>query len=503
MNPFAMVTRGEASEEKGEVYSFSPVTSGNWLIESELFRDGSLRVNVGLNDFAFKWRLTPGKAFITPECVMAFSAKGFSNLSLNLHRFVRDRIVGGFWQKKPRPMLINNWEATYFKFDQEKLLKIAKAGKEAGLELFVLDDGWFGKRDNDTTSLGDWTVDRRKLPEGLRGISDRIHGLGMKFGLWIEPEMISPKSDLYRKHPDWCLHTPGRVRRGSRSQLVLDMSRAEVRDHLLKVLSAALDEARVDYVKWDMNRSLSEVGSPSLSAAQQGEVYFRYVMGVYDLMDRLNQRFPKVLFEGCSGGGARFDMGVLNYHPQIWTSDNTDGLERLKIQYATSFAYPPLVMGAHISSVPNHYTHRSLSLKWRALVSMSGNFGVEADLTKWSMKDRKELAGYVSLYKEIRPLVQFGDFYRLESPFAGPRAAWMFVSPQRSEALLFAFQTEPWKKGTKVRPIRLRGLAPLRNYSIEGTGKFKGDRLMGAGFLPTAFRSPSKKFTCELFHLKG
>lgn len=503
MNPFAMVTRGEASEEKGEVYSFSPVTSGNWLIESELFRDGSLRVNAGLNDFGFKWHLMPGKAFVTPECVMAYSKDGFSKLSLTLHRFVRDRIVGGFWQKKPRPMLINNWEATFFKFDQRKLLKIAEAGKEAGLELFVLDDGWFGKRDDDTTSLGDWTVDRRKLPEGLRGISDRIHGLGMKFGLWIEPEMISPKSDLYRKHPDWCLHSPGRVRRGARSQLVLDMSRAEVRDHLFKVLSAALDEARVDYVKWDMNRSLSEVGSPSLSPAQQGEVYFRYVMGVYDLMDRLNKRFPRVLFEGCSGGGARFDLGVLNYHPQIWTSDNTDGLERLKIQYATSFAYPPLVMGAHISSVPNHYTHRSLPLKWRALVSMSGNFGVEADLTKWSVKDRKELAGYVSLYKEIRPLVQFGDFYRLESPFEGPRTAWIFVSPHRSEALLFVFQTEPWKKGAKVRPIRLRGLAPLRNYSMDGNGKFKGDRLMGAGFLPTAFRSPSKKFTCGLYHLKG
>lgn len=503
MNPFAMVTHGEASEEKGEVFSLAPVFSGNWLIETELFRDQTLRINAGLNDFGFEWRLEPGKAFVTPECALAYSKEGFSPLSLALHRFVRDRIVGGHWQKKPRPMLINNWEATYFKFDQEKLLKIAEAGKQAGLELFVLDDGWFGKRDNDTTSLGDWTVDRRKLPQGLRGLSDKIHGMGMKFGLWIEPEMVSPKSLLYKKHPDWCLHAPGRVRRGARSQLVLDMGRAEVRDHLFRVISNALEEARVDYVKWDMNRSLAEAHSAALPPGQQGEVYFRYVMGVYDLMDRLNRRFPRVLFEGCSGGGARFDLGILNYHPQIWTSDNTDGLERLKIQHATSFAYPPLVMGAHISSVPNHLTRRSIPLKWRALVALSGNFGVEADLTQWSQKDLKDLAGYISLYQEIRPLVQFGDFYRLESPFEGPRSSWLFVSPERSQALLFIFQTEPWKKGVKVPPVRLRGLAPLRNYRIEGEGHFKGDRLMGNGFLPTTFRKPSKKFTCELYHLKG
>lgn len=498
MNPFALVTRGGATEEKGEVFAFAPMTSGNWLIEAELFRDQRLRVNAGLNDFALKWRLAPGKAFVTPECVMAYSSQGFGPLSLSLHRFVRERVIGGTWQRKPRPMLINNWEATYFKFDHDKLMKIAREGKEAGLELFVLDDGWFGRRDNDTTSLGDWTVDKRKLPQGLRGISDDIHALGLKFGLWIEPEMISPVSSLYRKHPDWCLHVPGRARRGSRSQLVLDMGRADVRDHLFKVLTAALEEARVDYVKWDMNRSLSEAGSSALPAAQQGEVYFRYVMGVYDLMERLNQRFPNVLFEGCSGGGARFDLGVLNYHPQIWASDNTDGLDRLRIQYATSFAYPPLVTGAHISSVPNHITHRSLPLKWRALVAMSGNFGVEADLTKWSTKDRKELAGYVRLYKEIRPLVQFGDFHRLESPFTGGRTAWMFTKADRSEALLFVFQAAPGKGG----PLRLRGLDPSKTYSVEGAGRLLGKKLMTAGWLPAEFQKPSKKFTCELYRIK-
>ena len=382
-------------------------------------------------------------------------------------------------------------------------MKIAKAGKEAGIELFVLDDGWFGKRDDDTTSLGDWFVDKKKLPKGLRGLSDDIHDLGLKFGLWIEPEMISPKSQLYKKHPDWCLHVPGRKRRMARSQLVLDMSRPEIRNYLFETIGKALEEARVDYVKWDMNRSLSEVGNRILPPQKQGELYHRYVMGVYDLMDRLNRRFPRVLFEGCSGGGARFDLGVLSYHPQIWTSDNTDGLERLFIQYATSFAYPPIAMGAHISSVPNHITHRSIPLKWRALVAMSGNFGVEADITKWSRRDQKELASYIETYKEIRPLVQFGDFYRLESPYTPPRAAWMFVNKTQTEALLFVFQVKPPKKGEKVKSLKLKGLKAGNSYEIQGEGlNFSGKKLM-EGWLPKKFIKPKETYLCELFFLKN
>ena len=501
MNPFAMVTQNEATETQSEVFGFALAASGNWLMEAELFRTGGLRVNAGLNDFNFKWRLGPGESFTSPECVMAYSSRGFSDLSLHYHRFVRERVIGGTWKEKPRPILINNWEATYFKFNHDKLMKIAKAGKEAGLELFVLDDGWFGKRDDDTTSLGDWFVDKRKLPKGLRGLSDDIHGLGLKFGLWIEPEMISPKSQLYKQHPDWCLHAKGRVRRGARSQLVLDMSRPEVRQYLFDSIGKSLEEAKVDYVKWDMNRSLSEVGNEILPPGQQGELYYRYLMGVYDLMDRLNRRFPKVLFEGCSGGGARFDLGVLHYHPQIWTSDNTDGLERLFIQYSTSFAYPPLVMGAHISSVPNHITHRSIPLMWRALVAMSGNFGVEADITKWSPKDQKELAGYVKTYKEIRPLVQFGDFYRLESPYESNRASWMFVSRDQTEALLFVFQAKPAKE--KTQPIQLRGLAAGKIYEIQEQGlKFSGKKLM-EGWLPREFKNSKKSYQCELFNLKA
>ena len=504
MNPFVMITRGPASEDQGEVYGFALATSGNWLVETELFRDQSLRMNAGLNDFDFKWQLEPGKAFVSPECVLAYSASGYSGLSFQLHRFIRERVIGGYWRDKARPMLINNWEATYFKFDHDRILKIAKAGKEAGLELFVLDDGWFGRRDDDTTSLGDWIVDKRKLPRGLRGLSDDIHGLGMKFGLWIEPEMISPKSLLYRKHPDWCLHVPERRRRMARSQLVLDMSRPEIRDYLFEAISKALEEARVDYVKWDMNRSLSEVGNEVLPPNRQGELYFRYVMGVYDLMDRLNRRFPRVLFEGCAGGGARFDLGLLNYHPQIWTSDNTDGLDRLFIQYSTSFCYPPLAMGAHISSVPNHITHRSMSLKWRALVAMSGNFGVEADITKWSPRNRKALAHYIKLYKEIRPIVQFGDFYRLENPHESNRASWMFVSPDQREALVFVFQVKPPEVGEKVKGFRLKGLKANLTYEIYEEGQpLSGKNLLKDGWLPKAFKNPRQSFSCELYRIRA
>ena len=502
MNPFAMVTRGDADEKKGEVYGFALAYSGNWLIEAELFRTGGLRLNAGLNDFDFQWRLGPGESFTSPECVMTYSSQGFSQLSRNYHPFVRERVARGYWRDKPRPMLINNWEATYFKFNHDRLLKIAKAGKEAGLELMVLDDGWFGKRDDDTSSLGDWFVDRKKLPRGLKGLSDDIHGLGMKFGLWIEPEMISPKSLLYKKHPDWCLHVKGRERRMARSQLVLDMSRPEIRDYLFETIGKVLDEAKVDYVKWDMNRSLSEIGNEILPPSRQRELYHRYMMGVYDLMDRFNRRFPKVLFEGCAGGGARFDLGLMSYHPQIWASDNTDGLDRLFIQYATSFCYPPIVMGAHVSSVPNHQTHRSMPLKWRCLVAMSGNFGVEADIAKWKPTERKELAEYIRLYKEIRPIVQFGDFYRLESPYQSDRASWIFVSPDQKDALLFVFQVKPPKKGEGVKGIRLKGLKANQPYEIQEAGlKLSGKKLMEEGWLPKEFKNPKKPYSCGFYHL--
>jgi alpha-galactosidase len=316
--------------------------------------------------------------------------------------------------------------------------------------------------------------------------------------------MISPKSRLYEAHPDWCLHVPGRERKMARSQLVLDMSRPEIRDYLFETIGKVLEETGVDYVKWDMNRPLFEVGNEVLPPERQRELYHRYLLGVYDLMDRFNRHFPQVLFEGCAGGGARFDLGVLNYHPQIWTSDNTDGLDRVFIQYGTSFCYPPLVMGSHVSTVPNHITKRSMPLKWRCLVAMSGNFGVELDVSKMAPKEKKELAGYIELYKEIRPLVQFGDFYRLENPYQSSRASWMFVGPDQKEALLFVFQIKPWGKGLKTPPIQLRGLSPSKTYKIQGESlKLSGKKLMKEGWLPKGFKTVKGKYHCELYQLRS
>lgn len=504
MNPFAIVTRGEADERRGEVYGFALAYSGNWAMEAEVHRTGWLRFLAGLNDFDFKWRLEPGETFVTPECVMAYSGGGFGPLSRTYHRFARERVARGRWRDRVRPTLINNWEATYFNFNHDDILRIAKAGKEAGVETVVLDDGWFGERDGDDSSLGDWFENVKKLPKGLKGLSGDIHALGLKFGLWIEPEMVSPRSRLYEAHPDWCLHVPGRERKTSRSQLVLDMSRPEIRDYLLETIGKVLEEAGVDYVKWDMNRSLFEVGNEILPPGRQMELSHRYMLGVYDLMGRFNQRFPHILFEGCAGGGGRFDLGLLSYHPQIWTSDNSDGLDRLFIQYGTSFAYPPIAQGAHIAASPNHITKRETPLKWRALAALSGNFGLEVDISKWSAEDRKEVAGYIALYKEIRPLIQFGDFHRLESPYESDRTAWMFVDDRKDEALLFVFQVKPWKKGVKAKPIRLQGLDPAKAYKVQGEkAKFAGKKLMKEGWLPKAFQNPKKPWLCGLYRLEA
>ncbi len=504
MNPFVMITRGPADEEQGEVYGLALSYSGNWLLEAEVNHLGGLRLNMGLNDFGFSWQLEAGQDFDAPECVTAYSPKGYGDLSLALHRFVRDRVSRGAWSLKERPILINNWEATYFNFTHEDIVRIGKSAAEAGIEMLVLDDGWFGKRDQDNTSLGDWYADPKKLPQGIAGLAREIHALGLKFGLWFEPEMVSPESQLYQKHPGWCLHAPGRLRKTARWQLVLDMTRSEVRDYLFETIGKVLEEGRVDYVKWDMNRSLTEAESLSLPPGRQGEVYHRYCLGVYELMERFNQKFPHILFEGCAGGGGRFDLGLLSYQPQIWASDNMDGLDRLFIQYGTSFAYPANAQGSHISSSPNHITKRETPLKWRALVAMSANMGVEADISKWSEKDRKELAGYVALYKKIRPLVQFGDFHRLEAPYQSSRATWMFTSGDQKEALLFVFQIKPPEKAEKVKPICLRGLAPNFNYEIQDEGlNLKGFELMIKGWIPKAFQAASipGPFHCALYRL--
>jgi alpha-galactosidase len=501
MNPFAMVSRGMVDEEKGEVYGFALAYSGNWLMEAEVYRDKNLRIQMGLNDFDLKWRLEPGENFQTPECVMVYSDQGHSSLSLKYHRFIRRHVLRGAWKDKVRPILINNWEATYFDFKHEDILRIAKNAKELGIELMVLDDGWFGKRDKDDSSLGDWFEDKAKLPRGIQGLADEIHGLGMKFGLWFEPEMVSPKSRLYEQHPDWCLHVPGRDRNEMRNQLVLDMGRAEVRDYLFKAISKVLEEGKVDYVKWDMNRPVTEAGSAILPPNRQAQTSHRHILGVYDLMERLNRRFPQILFEGCAGGGGRFDLGILSYHPQIWASDNTDGLDRIFIQYGTSFCYPPITHGSHVSASPNHQTKRETPLKWRHLVAMSGNLGYEVDVSKWTDAEKKEAAGFIRLYKEIAPLIQFGDYYRLESPYGSDRASWSFVNEARTEAVLFVFQINPPKSSEKPVPIRLRGLDPTKKYRFIGMDlELSGENLMDEGWAPS-FNSDGGKFQCGHYRL--
>lgn len=483
LNPFVALASPGTDENHGEVYSLSFVYSGNFAAGAEVDSFGMTRFSIGLNPFDFTWVLEPGQSFQTPEAVMVYSGGGLGEMSRTYHRLYRNRLCRGIYRDKERPILVNNWEGTYFDFNTEKLVSIAEAGAELGIELFVLDDGWFGKRDNDRTSLGDWTPDLRKLPGGLKEVADRINGLGMKFGLWVEPEMISPESELYRKHPDWCLHVEGRRRTEARWQLVLDYSRPEVREYIYETLSGILSSVPIAYIKWDMNRHLTEIGSAASAPEHQSEIAHRYILGLYDLLERLTTRFPHILFESCCSGGGRFDPGMLFYMPQTWTSDDTDAVERLKIQYGTSLVYPISAIGAHVSAVPNHQVHRMTPLKMRGDVAMSGNFGYELDLTKFTEEEKEIVKEQVKQYKEIRSLVQQGDQYRLLSPFEGDETAWMFVSGDRKEALAFYFRVlaKPHPADTR---LKLAGLNPDFDYRIEGVdGVWPGDRLMQVGLL--------------------
>ncbi|WP_310830194.1 alpha-galactosidase [Paenibacillus pedocola] len=482
-NPFLALLSPHAGENSGEAYGFNLVYSGNFLAEAEVDQYGSTRVTMGINPFGFQWLLEQGDSFQTPEAVLVYSDQGIGGMSRTYHRLYRQRLVRGLFRDEPRPVLINNWEATYFGFDADKIEDIARAGQALGIELFVLDDGWFGHRDDDTTSLGDWFVDKRKLPLGLSDLAERVKRLGMQFGLWFEPEMVSPDSELYRAHPDWCLHVPDKRRSESRNQLILDLSRVEVCDYIIDAVSSVLSSAPITYVKWDMNRHMTEIGSAALPPERQGETAHRYMLGLYRVMEEITSAFPHVLFESCSGGGGRFDPGILHYMPQTWTSDNTDAVERLKIQYGTSIVYPASAMGAHISDVPNHQVHRSTPLSMRGDVAMSGNFGYELDLTKFTAEEQEEAAAQIAFYKEIRSLVQQGEMYRLLSPFEGNDTAWMFVSADRSEALACYFQVLAGPNPAHTR-LRLQGLDPAKDYVLKETGAvYGGDRLMHAGLL--------------------
>lgn len=394
------------------------------------------RVMLGINPFAFTWRVEPNESFQTPEAVIAYSDKGLNGMSQTFHKLYRTRLARGSWRDKVRPILINNWEATVFDFDEEKILDIARKASEAGVEMFVLDDGWFGQRNDDRHGLGDWTPNLQKLKSGISGISRKVEEMGMKFGLWFEPEMVNKESGLYRLHPDWLLQTPGRSLSHGRNQYVLDFSRTEVVDYIFESMSKVLSESKISYIKWDMNRCISECYSASLPPQRQGEVFHRYILGVYRLYERLIEANPNILFESCASGGGRFDPGMLYYAPQCWTSDDTDAVERIKIQYGTSMVYPVSSMGAHVSSAPNWLTSRYTPVKTRADVAFFGAFGYELDLNTLSEEEIGQVKAQIQFMKQHRGLIQFGTFYRLESPFDGNCAAWMIVSDDKNRLSL-------------------------------------------------------------------
>lgn len=480
-HPFLALAERNTDENHGGVYALSLVYSGNFAAEAEVDSDHKTRVTLGINPFDFRWRLEPEEAFQTPEAVMVYSAAGFGGMSRTFHKLYRERLCRGKHRDSGRYILINNWEATYFDFNEELLVSLAGEARELGVDLFVLDDGWFGKRDTDNCSLGDWVPDRRKLPNGIKGLAEKITAQGMKFGLWFEPEMVSPNSDLYRAHPDWCLHVEGCPRSEGRQQLILDYSRACVREYIIEILSTVLREAPISYIKWDMNRHMTEIGSAELPPERQRETAHRYILGLYEVLETLTMRFPNILFESCSGGGGRFDPGMLYYMPQTWTSDNSDAVSRMKIQYGTSLVYPASAMGAHVSAVPNHQHHRVTSLETRGLVAMSGNLGYELDVRKMTPEEKIAVKQQIELYRRIRPVVLYGNQYRLKSPFTSNETAWIYVSPDRDEAVAFYFYTLA-ESNTRPQRLKLAGLDPARHYRLEATGEvFAGDFLMQIG----------------------
>ena len=509
-NPFVMLRRPGTDEDQGEVLGFSLVYSGNFLAQAEVDTWDTTRITLGINPFGFDWKLEPGEGFQTPEAVAVYSHQGMGAMSRTFHTLYRSRLARGEWRDRPRPILINNWEATYFNFDEDKLVSIAQAAKRDGVELFVLDDGWFGARRSDRAGLGDWIANPELLPQGIPGLAERVEALGMKFGLWFEPEMVNRDSDLYRAHPDWLLQTPGRTPSHGRNQFVLDFSRPEVVDRVHAMMADILSGAKVSYVKWDMNRSITEAYSAALPPDRQGEVFHRYILGVYDLYERLTSAFPHVLFESCASGGGRFDPGMLYYAPQAWTSDDSDAAERLKIQYGTSFCYPVVSMGAHVSAVPNHQVNRATPLSTRANVAYFGTFGYELDLNRLTSEEREQVRAQIAFMKEHRDVIQFGDFYRLLSPFQGNYTAWMAVSPDRRTALVGWYKTLNEVNGP-FRRLRLRGLDPALCYTVDGTSAHYGDELMEVGLVTTDSSAgecrdgqrPSRDFDSHIFVLKA
>lgn len=477
-NPAVIIADKDATEDMGNCYGMVFVYSGNFRCEVERDQYGQTRALMGLNSDLFHYPLEKGETLMIPETILCYSDEGFGTLSRRYHQCIRRYLCRGKYSHQPRPMLINSWEAAYFDFNGETIYHLAEEAAELGIDMVVMDDGWFGKRDDDNSGLGDWQVNERKLGCSLGELIQRINAIGIKFGIWIEPEMVSEDSDIYRSHPDWAIQIPGRKPVRGRNQLVLDFSRKDVRDYIFDQVCSVLDQGKIEYVKWDMNRSLTDIYSMENA---QGKVTYDYMLGVYDFLERLMQRYPDMLIEGCSGGGGRFDAGMLYYTPQIWCSDNTDAVDRLRIQYGTSFFYPVSVVGSHVSAVPNHQTGRSVSLNTRGVVAMAGTFGYELNPKTLSDEEKEEIKEQIVRYKKYEALICKGDYYRLSNPFVDAYAAWAIVSEDKQQVLLSVVMQEIHGNMT-VNYVRLKGLNPEAVYKdVEKGMCYHGSALMAAG----------------------
>ena len=481
-NPFVILCDKDTTEDFGNAYGVSFIYSGGFRIQMEKDQVDGIRLVCGLDDEEFLWKLAPGETFVTPEAALSYSEKGLTALSDQFQKAYHANLIRSPWKDRKRPTLVNNWEATYFGFDAEKLLKIAGEAADLGLDMLVLDDGWFGKRNDDNSGLGDWFVNEKKLGCTMKELVDRVNALGLKFGIWLEPEMVSEDSDLYRTHPDWVLQIPGREPNRSRNQLVLDLSRKEVREYMKKFIDDTLSCANISYVKWDMNRSVDNVYSAADPTLSQGAIRHKYVLGLYEVMEDMLTRHPDLLLEGCSGGGGRFDAGMLYYAPQIWCSDNTDAIERLRIHYGTSFGYPMSSVSAHVSVCPNHQNGRVTPFKTRGICAMQGSFGYELDLSKLSEEDKAEARRQITVYNENWELFQSGSYYRLNSPMENhDYTAWSYVSKDQRKVSLSVIYTDLHGNPKPVR-VKLKGLKKDASYDVDGT-VYTGTALMRGGLL--------------------
>lgn len=463
-NPFFAVRHSECTQDKGDVYGFNLVYSGNHIARTEVSTHSILRIQNGINPFEFDWKLSKDEIFDTPESVMTFSHEGLNGMSQNMHAFVKEHIVRGVWKDKERPILVNNWEATFFNFNEKKILEIAKATKDLGAEMFVLDDGWFGKRNNDKAGLGDWTVNLKKLPSGIGGLAKKINDMGIKFGLWVEPEMVNPDSDLYREHPDWAVTTDVYTPSQGRNQLILDLTRPEVRDYIINTMCDVFSSGNIEYIKWDNNRHFSDVFSRR-KGARSGEFFHRYMMGLYEIWGALTERFPNILFEACSSGGNRFDLGTFCYMPQCWTSDNTDPLDRLYIQSGTSYGYPQSVMTMHVAATVSLNDFRASSVEQRFNVASFGLLGYELDVTQLSRFDRAAVKKQIEYYKQHRRLLQFGEFTRIGDVFTDNIMKWQITSKDKSESMLGYF-VDRVTPNPANEVIKFRNLDENRTYDL-------------------------------------